>query len=943
MSHTYEQLYLQAKRFALEDRAQFVNRHIGESAVPYNQQLLREAILRCTRDPETGELLSIQAFEKRIFDLFSIVFTGHPVWNMTPAEYEAFSRRVNAPLEDDAGLSAKKMLEQAAHERFVHPDLDRENEDTYQALFYANQALRLAEEVAIEVGQEVYPESWTQINYTVGLLYKWTLHDWDGREDINWNLPFADKMRLQFEKFRHETIPDFLELKALLSNPAALEQVDAIVRKLDFSAAVMEKHYAFYKHYNVDLDEGLVALQQDEIELLATKKDRITHPRELIAALNEILESTAASNTVLQKKVVQLRTAINGRGLSLSRTHSRINSTNIESTHTKDLPDHEETKDEIDQGVIPNGVEIPDEDKPTLDERYLPKLNHQIKIIKQAPHRDFSLLDLALSQHSVGKQILVSKMTGELINEQEQSVHLIADHRAAFHSVGLLSFIYKYGAEKFAFPVGLWEEEIGLKNDNLIIYNLLTNVHFQSFVQENFGNSTFPYHRVMQQGGFSDLMRQYGLFASAFTGRTGERFLNAVANVFDGTVGYVYFPTGGNKDMRGYHLGSYKRSLEKRINGHSLARAQKKGLGWAYSPQLSFQGQDAFLLFSSVKNAFAILTQSIDHVTRDHSAYLHDPWFRKHKDTMALTESVKNASKAFNANPDWIDLLFVFKNLNARTGSRPPKRKSNNKRLRAIGQANIMETLEFPAPIVVGFNKAANDNPRIFEKRMQESPHFVEAFIEVMDIALDMFDPGIGHRYLELLNPNYWEAKSVAHPEKREVYRRIADTLTKYGNYYRFKPIGNLISREFEDAKALRRRFDDLIPPFAYSAYQPCSERRAWKNRIHETRLALMESLWEKMFSIKKFGRKEVSVEEAYAKIVRFEQEGIDIIDGQFRVSARQVRPIDERYRRFAQNGEDIQYLGYADIQETIESARQDLQKIKDLSVILMHLNYGTG
>jgi hypothetical protein len=131
--------------------------------------------------------------------------------------------------------------------------------------------------------------------------------------------------------------------------------------------------------------------------------------------------------------------------------------------------------------------------------------------------------------------------------------------------------------------------------------------------------------------------------------------------------------------------------------------------------------------------------------------------------------------------------------------------------------------------------------------------------------------------------------------------------------------------------------------PFAHSAYQPCSERRAWKNRIHETRLALMESLWEKMFSIKKFGRKEVSVEEAYAKIVRFEQEGIDIIDGQFRVSARQVRPIDERYRRFAQNGEDIQYLGYADIQETIESARQDLQKIKDLSVILMHLNYGTG
>ena len=943
MLDQYEEIYLATKKFALEDRAQFVHRHIGNVDVAANQQLLREALKRCTIHPETGERLSVQDFEKRIFDLFSIVFTGHPVWNMTPSEYEAIAERIHFPLDDDAGLSAKKRLEQVAHERFVHPDLDRENEDTYQALYRANEALRMAETVAIEVGKETYPESWTEINYTVGLLYKWTLHDWDGREDINWNLPFADKMRLQFEKFRKETIPDFLALKALLSHSPDIARVEAIIRKLEFSASVMEKHYAFYRNYQVDLDEGLVALQADEMALLATKNDRITHPRELVAALNEILKNILPSDTPLQKKVVQLRTAVNGRGLSLSRTHSRINSTNIESTHTKDLPDHEDSKDEIDQGVIPNGVEIPDEDKPTLDERYLPKLNHQIKVIKQAKQRDFSLLDLALSQHSVGKQILVSKMTGELINEQEQSVHLIADHRAAFHSVGLLSFIYKYGAEKYAFPVGLWEEEIGLKNDNLIIYNLLTNVHFQEFVQENYGNSTFPYHRVMQQGGFSDLMRQYGLFASAFTGRTGERFLNAVASVFEGKVGYVYFPTGGNKDMRGYHLGSYKRSLEKRVNGHSLAKAQKKGLGWGYSPQLSFQGQDAFLLFGSVEAAFAILTQSIDHVTRDHSEYLHDVWFRKHKDTMALTESVKNASKAFNANPDWVDLLYVFKNLNPRTGSRPPKRKSNNKRLRAIGQANVMEALEFPVPIVVGFNKAANDNPRIFEKRMAESPHFAEAFIEVMDIALDMFDPTIGHRYLELLNPNYWEEKALAHPEKREVYRRIADTLTKHGNYFRFKPIGNLISREYEDAKALRHRFYDNMPPFVNSAYQPCAERRARKNQIHSVRLALIESLWEKLFSIKKFGRKEVSVEEAYAKIVRFEQEGIDTIDDQFRVSARKVQPIHERYRRFAQNGEDIQYLGYADIQETIESARQDLRKIKDLAVVLMHLNYGTG
>ncbi len=943
MNSKQQDFYLRAKKIALEDRAQFVKRHIGELDTGKNRQLLRESLLRCTHDPDSGEKLTVQAFEKRIFDLFSIVFTGHPVWNMTPEEHRAFLKRVSHPGDDEAGLTAKKQLEEAAQTRFEHPDLDRENEDTYQAIRHANNALRMAEAIAVEVGMATYPEEWTQINYTVGLLYKWTLHDWDGREDINWNLPFADKMRLQFEKFRQETIPDFQALKSFVKKEEDLQAIDDILQKLEFSASVMEKHYQFYRNYDVDKDEGLVALQQDEMELLETKKDRITHPRELVEALNRILKHTDPAEQETLKKIVLLRTALSGRGLSLSRTHSRINSTNIESTHTKDLPDHEDTKEEIDQGVIPNGVEIPADDKPTLDERYLPKLNHQIKLIKQSPRREVSLLDLALSQHSVGRQILVSKMTGELINGQEQSVHLIADHRAAFHSVGLLSFIYKYNAEQFAFPVGLWEEEIGLKNDNLIIYNLLTNIHFQEFVQKNFGNSTFPYQRIMQQGGFSDLMRQYGLFASAFTGRTGERFLNAIANVFEGNVGYVYFPTGGNKDMRGYHLGSYRRSLEKRINGHSLARARKKGLGWGYSPQLSFQGQDAFLLFGSDADAFSILAQSIDHVTMDHSDALQDVWFRKHKDTMALTESVKNVNKAFNANPDWLDLLFVFKNLNARTGSRPPKRKSSNKRLRAIGQANIMETLEFPAPMVIGFTKAANDNPRIFEKRMHQSPHFAEAFIEVLDIALDMFDPRIGHQYLELLNPNYWEGKSAHHPEKREVYRRISDTLTRHGSYFRFKSMGNLLSREYEDARALRARYYDAIPPFVNSAYQPSEQRRELKNQVHRERMALIESMWEKLFSIKKFGRKEVSVDEAYAKIVRFEEEGIDIIDDQFKVSTRTVNPIHQRYSRFAQNGQSIQQLGYADIQETIESAREDLNAIRDLSVVLMHLNYGTG
>ena len=495
MSSEYQNLNTEIKEFALEERAQFVKRHIGDLDVDRNKAALKKAIKRLAVDPKTSEKRSAQEFEKHIFDLFSIVFTGHPVWNMTPDEYDAFVDRVKHSGNDEAGLEAKSVLEGTASQRFEKPDLNRENEDTYTALHHANNALRVAESVAIEVGQEEYPNEWAQINYTVGLLYKWTLHDWDGRDDIDWNLPFADKMRLQSEKYRTETIPDFESLRQYITNENDLKAINDIIEKLEFTAEFSEKEFQFFNTYSVDNDDGLEELQAAEQRLKRTLSNRVTHPQALIQTLDTALKNIDSQNIEAQTKIVELRTALNGRGLALSRSHSRINASKIESALTKDIPEQETGRRDIDQGIIPNGVSVPLEDKPTLDERYLAKLNLGCDLIKEKPAPKVSLVDLALSQHSVDKQILTTKLGFDLIDGHAEVRHLIADFTSAFHGVGMLSFALKHNAQDAMNICGLFEEEIGLKYDKQILKNLFKNKHYVSHVADQREHDTFPYTR----------------------------------------------------------------------------------------------------------------------------------------------------------------------------------------------------------------------------------------------------------------------------------------------------------------------------------------------------------------------------------------------------------------------------------------------------------------
>jgi len=920
---------------ALEERAQFLSHFIGDQNVENNKDTLKDIIGNLAYNDETGEKLPIKEFEKRIFELFSPVFTGHPVWNQPPEQSKAFQARARSLGQRTGEDGTKEALVATVDQKFETPTLKQENDDTLEVVKTANAAMSMAERIAIEVGQEEYPDEWHTINYTVGLVYKWTTHDWDGREDIPWNLPFADKLQLQFDKLENDTLPALKATRAKTQNYDVYDKMDAAIEKMEFTIDYMKEKYEFFLNYHTIEDPGYKKLQEVDLDMNVTLDKRFTHPKELTDLLDEAFNSLSEDQQSARTDIVALRTALNGRGLTWARTHSRINAKKIKSALTKSKIGNGDTSD--DPGIIPADI---DAEEVNCDDLYLPALQERHDRAEKNGPKPSDLVSLARAQSSVGKQILMTKMGFDLVDGHAMPTQLVADVKDAFAPAGFVTMAKEYGAEDTFYISPLLEEKNGLENNNAIINHMLgTDLYMDHLVNPR-EHDTFPYVRIYLETGLSDLTRQFGLSAAAFQERTLERFVNAVAKRAPEGVGLVKYPTGGEHPFRGRHWGSYLKTLERAVSGHLLETERKRERLGLATTQLAFQGQDGFNPFNSPEAAFAILTQSMQHLTADHRKTLEDIFYRDFRKTLGYMTHIRDESLKFNERPEFLDLLEIGQNLNPVAGSRSPSRNKpkageKKKRPRAIGQSNIMQSWGLPACIVMGMTHVFNNASHEFI----QSERFKQD-IEIFDIAADLYDPRVGHAYIEHYNPEYWQKKASNNPEKASIYRDIAETLEGSKLFTDLKPLVREVSNQCDDAKTARQRFDNLVPKFADSAYQPSEDRKISINEIHRRRLFLMESVWEKLFSIKDFGQTDISRDEIMQKIIRFDLEGIKMLQEIFPVPDNEVEPIHDKFERHTQNGGVAVYKG---IQNIIKSALDDIQRIKELSVTLEQLHFGRG
>ena len=148
-------------------RAEKLARYSGETDPVRNDAIIRDIATQRTRSPDGGTVPfeTFQAWAER--DLFGIVITAHPTFEISSELMQALSmlavgRKDGRPL-DEAGRAA--ILAQVAanpHGPDKVLDLKHEQELALFAIGNIHLALRRVYRIVLDVAAQAYPERWTR-------------------------------------------------------------------------------------------------------------------------------------------------------------------------------------------------------------------------------------------------------------------------------------------------------------------------------------------------------------------------------------------------------------------------------------------------------------------------------------------------------------------------------------------------------------------------------------------------------------------------------------------------------------------------------------------------------------------------------------------------------------------------------------------------------------
>ena len=856
-----EQLIQRLTTLSFAGRAARLGRYLGASDEAANRATVKRLIEGLAQDdggrPET---VPFETFRKRVEgERFGIVITAHPTF--------ALARELRLLLSELAlagtgSEPAPEGLLAAAGAREHRPDrpldLEEEHRQAVDALINLHGALSEVYDVVFEVAEELYPDRWTELSPRLLTLASWVGYDLDGRSDIPWTVTFAKRLRvqiLQLERYRQAARA--LRGTVAGGSPAG-DLLELLEARLALAIKQAEDEMAIFADPAANSSSWRGQLARAARAMHAGREARLVDAGQLLDLIERALR--LAGDPVLRRRLCILRAEIRTHGLGLAHTHTRLNARQLHNAIRKTVGmDH-----------------APDDPSHRLS-----YLNAISALIDQAQPVRINFGSLLLEKATAKRTFMIIAQLLKYVDATQPIRFLIAECETGFTLLTALYFARLFGVEDKVEISPLFETRVALEQGSRVIAEALGVTSFRAYVQRQ--------GRLCVQTGFSDAGRSLGQIAAAYA---IERLRLAIGRELArqglADVELVVFDTHGELIGRGGHPESFADRLD--YVGTPALRAALTRLGIACKQEVSFQGGDGYVYFSTPRAAFTSMTRILEHALAPPDE-VDDPFYRETDYVHEFFTVVQRFNQQIMDDPCYGALLGAFgAHLLHPSGSRPVQRQHDSwsgqinlehpSQLRAIPHNAILQQLGYLANTIGGVGQAVTRDPERFQRLYQDSSRF-RRLMTMVEHAFKYSDLIVLRAYIDLFDPGLWLQLAAQRGEdlrprelQAEELQALAAVMERAAVHERLTRIWRVFTRDYMDlANALRehrrRTRQAGAQPIAVDATS-----RDIMHLLHALRIVLIQRLYLLAIRVPEFsGRHELTRESLIARLIQLDVE----------------------------------------------------------------------
>ncbi len=731
------------------------------------------------------------------------VFTAHPTFLLSSAQNDAVA---------DAASSTEEISDKACAANGDKPGITLvyEHGRAMQAMANAQDARDKIVATALEQARAKWPEQWLDFAPLPLRFASWVGYDMDGRTDIGWSDSIGFRLSEKAERLDRYT--------------ATLAAIDAVHPLLETLRGAARYAHDRTEDFRADLSEP-AALSAAANRLTAHDPDKLLSLAPLIDALEREAGSTSGERAVALKT---LAAAMRADGLGMGWIHFRVNSSQLHNAIRR-LIDPDNTLDLGSKGAMATLREL---------------------LANVKPHRS-NFAALAIESSTAIRQFLAMAQILHHVDSDAPIRMLIAECEQPSTILAALYFARLFGIEDKVDVSPLFETESALEHGGRFLDALLAEPIYQDYARVR--------GRIAIQTGFSDAGRFVGQIpASLAIERLQGRMADAMRANDLTNVAALIFNTHGESMGRGAHPESFSDRLEWPLSPWTRRRFLRAGI--RLEPEVSFQGGDGYLFFTTPELALATLSRIIEFrpSITDLDAPT-DPFYRRTDLSLDFYRAIRTHQRHHLESKTYSRAITAFGlGLLNETGSRKSRRQSDIsadrdmslRQIRAIPHNAILQQLGYPVNIIAGFGSAAEGNYEDIAALLQDSDRGRQLVRLVRaSNALASIKTVAAHG--ELFNSAYWASRPYRGTEGHlsDACEALAEYLTKDDRTGVFR---RLASRLRVDALKLHRLLD-LIPDEA-----PLPDRENTRRTIgvlQALRLALLQHMFLKAVSIPAFSR----------------------------------------------------------------------------------------
>jgi phosphoenolpyruvate carboxylase len=832
-----------------EARAAKLAHYTGETDPERNAAIIREIVAKQAYTPGGGLLPfeDFKAWAER--DLFGIVITAHPTFEISSELMQALSalaigRKDDRPL-DPAGRAAI-LAEIAAkpHGPDAVLDLKREQELALFAIGEIHRALRRVHGIVLDVAAEAYPDRWTEVTPLLITVASWVGFDTDGRSDIGWSNAFERRLESSGAQLK-EVAGWIAELSARAKGEDLKLTLDLAASRVARSLGNAESENEALAVFDPSSPAGAAPFKRAVKRMHELKGSRMDSAEPLIMLIDRALR-LAADDPELAHDLIVLRAELKNFGLGTSHIHARINATQL----------HNSIRKLVGLGTSP--------DDPRHRQTYLNKLTELITNIQPVTINFGSLI----AERTSSKRLFMTMaQILKYIDDGTNIRLLIAECESPFTVLTALYYARLFNIAERVEICPLFETERALERGSRVIEALLDNPAYAAYLKS--------VGKLCVQTGYSDAGRYIGQTpASGSIERLKQRIVRLVDRRELTGVQLVFFDTHGDSIGRGGHPDGFHQRLDYVASPYVIADIAARGI--PFKQETSFQGGDGYVFFQSEDAAFAALTRILEWTMADRSAAKSDVFYDGRDSVTEFLTTVKEFQDCLMDDPNYGLLVGTYGgNLLTTTGSRATRREGESieaaprpqiSEFRAIPHNAVLQQLGLFANSISGVGEAIEQNPAWFAQAQGVSLR-LGLMMSLVAYGVAFSNDQALDGYIANLDPGLWLARA-AHTRdvgRADAFRRIAEMLEDWSIHDGQRKVYRRLFADFTKLKAGLEPFD---PP----GTRIREDARKALILLHATRIALIQEIYLLATQVPEFSsRHEIANRRIFQRVLQLD------------------------------------------------------------------------